>query len=132
MKSFAVVRADSTLKVHTALLDLRRYGRMVFAGTPKYISPDYADEILTRVVRRPLKNKCYSAAVVPLNTTPSVAIGKLSKIHPPAHVVIVSSKHDIFDELKNNVGNFPEFEIRKKEVLGEGKPGAQKAAIASF
>ena len=41
MKSFAVIRADNNIKVHTTLLDLRRYGQMVFSGQPKCISPDY-------------------------------------------------------------------------------------------
>lgn len=113
MKSIAVVRADSNLKVHTALLDLRRYGRIVFAEPPKTLAPEYADDILTSVLNCPLKNKCSAAAVVLLNTSPSVAIGKLSKIHPPAHVVIVSSKHDIYDELAKNVELFPDFEVHK-------------------
>ena len=117
MKSFAVIRADTNLKVHTTLLDLRRYGRIVFAGPPKSMSPDYADEILGKVINRPLKNKCNSAAVVSLNTIPSVAIGKLTKIHPPAHVVIVSSKHEIYDELVENFEILPEFETRKPIMI---------------
>jgi len=117
MKSFAVIRADTNLKVHTTLLDLRRYGRIVFAGPPKSMSPDYADEILGKVINRPLKNKCNSAAVVSLNTIPSVAIGKLTKIHPPAHVVIVSSKHEIYDELVENFEILPEFEGRKPIMI---------------
>jgi len=67
MKSFAIIRADSPIKVHTTLLDLRRYGQMVFSGPPKSISPDYADEILGKVMNRPLKNKCYAAALVSLD-----------------------------------------------------------------
>lgn len=113
MESFAVIRADSATKVHTALLDLRRYGRMVFSDVPKYIKPDYADEILTEVLSTQLRNKCHSAAVVPLQTIPSVAIGKLSRIHPPAHVIIISPKYDIFEELKSEIANFPNFEVRK-------------------
>ena len=54
MRSFAVIRADSTIKVHTTLLDLRRYGQMVFSGQPKSISSDYADEILRKVMKRPV------------------------------------------------------------------------------
>ncbi|KAF5423389.1 MAG: hypothetical protein C00003105_00597 [ANME-2 cluster archaeon HR1] len=127
MKSFAVIRADTNLKVHTTLLDLRRYGRIVFAGPPKSMSPDYADEILGKVINRPLKNKCNSAAVVSLNTIPSVAIGKLTKIHPPAHVVIVSSKHEIYDELVENFEILPEFEARKPIMIhGEEEVNVQE------
>ncbi len=117
MKSFAIIRADSPIKVHTTLLDLRRYGQMVFSGPPKSISPDYADEILGKVMNRPLKNKCYAAALVSLNTSPSVAIGKLTTIHPPAHVVIVSSQHEVFEELGKNINILPEFSQRDNEML---------------
>ncbi|MCL7474752.1 MAG: DUF356 domain-containing protein [Methanosarcinales archaeon] len=113
MESFAVVRADSATKVNTALLDLRRYGRMVFSDVPKYITSDYADEILTEVLCTQLRNKCRSAAVVPLKTIPSVAIGNLSRIHPPAHIIIISPKYDIFEELKSDIASFPRFEVRK-------------------
>jgi hypothetical protein len=121
MKSFAVIRADTNVKIHTTLLDLRRYGRMVFTGPPKSMSPDYADEILGKVINRPLRNRCQSAAVVSLDTIPSVAIGKLTKIHPPAHVVIVSSKHDIYNELVENFEILPEFEIRRQQVLHDSE-----------
>ena len=127
MKSFAVIRADTNIKIHTTLLDLRRYGRMVFDGPPKSMSPDYADEILGSVIKRPLKNKCNSAAVVSLNTIPSVAIGKLTKIHPPAHVVIVSSKHDIYNELVENFEILPDFEVRRQGLLNN-RQEVQRAA----
>lgn len=127
MKSFAVIRADSANKVHTALLDLRRYGRMAFCGVPKFISSAYADDILTEVLTTPLRNKCNSAAVVPLNTVPSVAIGKLSKIHPPAHIIIISPKHDIFEDLKDGIDSFPDFEVRKRGAIQENGYLVQEA-----
>lgn len=128
MKSFAIIRADNHLKVHTTLLDLRRYGRMVFSEPPKSISPDYADEILGKVMKRPLKNKCYAAALVSLNTSPSVAIGKLTKIHPPAHVVIVSSQHEVFEELGKNINILPEFSQRDNEMQENNKKKNQEIA----
>jgi hypothetical protein len=128
MESFAVIRADSPIKVHTTLLDLRRYGRMVFSGVPKFISSDYADDILTEVLNTHLRNKCRSAAVVSLNTVPSVAIGKLSKIHPPAHVIIISPKYDIFQELKNDIASFPRFEVPKNQPMEESDHTVQGAS----
>lgn len=128
MKSFAIIRADNQLKVRTTLLDLRRYGRMVFSGPPKSISPDYADEILGKVLNRPLKNKCYAAALVSMNTSPSVAIGKLTKIHPPAHVVIISSQHEVFEELGHNINILPEFSKRENEILQNNEKKNQEIA----
>ena len=68
-------------------------------------------------MKRPLKNKCYAAALVSLNTSPSVAIEKLTKIHPPAHVVIVSSRHEVFEELEGNIDVMPEFSQQDNEML---------------
>ncbi|MCL7413760.1 MAG: DUF356 domain-containing protein [ANME-2 cluster archaeon] len=129
MESFAVIRADSATKVNTALLDLRRYGRMVFSDVPKYITADYADEILTEVLSTQLRNKCHSAAVVPLKTIPSVAIGKLSRIHPPAHIIIISPKYDVFEELKSEISSFPKFEVHKPVPLEESEQPVQEVIV---
>jgi len=46
-----------------------------------------------------------------LNEDASAAIGRLRKIHPPSHVIVVSPRHEIFHELTNYVDLLPEIEI---------------------
>jgi hypothetical protein len=106
MRSFALVRADDPDKVKIALHDLERYGNIQFSDTPRCIESGYADELLVSVMGVSLRAKCKSAALVEIKTNAGAAIGRLKKIHPPAHVIIISPKHKIFEELAGKFHNF--------------------------
>jgi uncharacterized protein len=110
MKSFALVRADDSDKVKIALHDLERYGHIQFSATPKCIEPNYADELLVSVMGVSLKSKCNSAALVELNNHAGAAISRLKKIHPPAHIIIISPRHKMFEELSVKFPKYPEFD----------------------
>lgn len=110
MKSFALVRADDSDKVKIALHDLERYGHIQFSATPRCIEPNFADELLVSVMGVPLKSKCNSAALVELNNHAGAAISRLKKIHPPAHIIIISPRHKMFEELAGKFQKYPEFD----------------------
>lgn len=111
MNSFAVVRADDMSKVRTALCDLIRYAHLSFEGKARKLEPAFADNILIHVMKSPLRTCCEAASIVPLNEDASAAIGRLRKIHPPAHVIIVSPRHEIYHDLTNFVDVLPEIEL---------------------
>ncbi len=108
MNSLAVIRAtnDSNLKI--ALHDLVRHGHLSLANVPKKLEPSFADNILVDVMKSPLKSRCMAPAVVPLMNSASSAIGRLRNIHPPAHVIIVSPRHGIYNELRDHIEKLPE------------------------
>lgn len=114
-KSFAIIRADNPDKVNVALHDLEYYGHFCFLSKPRRIEPQYADNVLVNVVGVPLRSKCNSAALVELDSNAGAAISKLKKIHPPAHIVIVSPRHNIYDELVDKAELYPEFERKFNE-----------------
>ncbi|MBU4373427.1 MAG: DUF356 domain-containing protein [Euryarchaeota archaeon] len=109
MNSMAVVRADDMAKVKVALCDLVRYGHMTFADRARKLEPTFADNILIHIMQSPLKVSCQAAAIVPLVDHASIAIRRLRKIHPPAHVIIVSPRHEIYHELVNYLDILPEI-----------------------
>ncbi len=111
MNSMAVVRADDSSKVKIALCDLVRYGHMIFADNARKLEPAFADNILVHIMKSPLRASCSAAAIVPLVDQASIAIGKLRKIHPPAHVIIVSPRHEIYHELANYMDILPEIDL---------------------
>lgn len=111
MNSLAVIRADDMAKVRVALCDLIRYAHLNFTDKARKLEPAFADNILISVMKSPLKVCCEAASIVPLNEDASVAIGRLTKIHPPAHVIIVSPRHEIFYDLANFVDILPEIDI---------------------
>jgi len=110
MKSFALVRADDSDKVKIALHDLERYGHIQFSANPKCIEPNYADELLVSIMGVSLRSKCNSAALVELNNHAGAAISRLKKIHPPAHIIIISPRHKMFEELAVKFSKYPEFD----------------------
>ncbi len=111
INALAVVRADDMSKVKTALCDLVRYARLTFADKARRLEPAFADNILIHVMKSPLRTCCEAASIVPLADEASAAIGRLRKIHPPAHVIIVSPRHEIFHELINYVDILPEIDL---------------------
>jgi hypothetical protein len=111
VNALAVVRADEMSKVKTALCDLVRYARLTFADKARRLEPAYADNILIHVMKSPLRTCCEAASIVPLIDEASAAIGRLRKIHPPAHVIIVSPRHEIFHELIDCVDMLPEIDL---------------------
>jgi len=118
MNSMAVVRADDVSKVKIALYDLVRYANLTFSDQARKLEPTFADNILTHIMKSPLRACCSSAAIVPLEDQASVAIGRLRKIHPPAHVIIVSPRHEIYHELVNYVDILPEIDITFEQNIG--------------
>lgn len=111
MNSFAVVRADDMSKVRTALCDLIRYANLTFEGKARKLEPMFADNILVHVMKIQLRMYCEAASIVPLNEDASTAIGRIRKIHPPGHVIIVSPRHEIYNELANFIDILPEIEL---------------------
>lgn len=112
MKSLAVIRSDEHHKLWTALNDLRQHAGISFSDVPRQIDPVMADEVLTKVMNAPLKNRCKSAAIVGLKDNAGAAIGSIRRIHPPAHIIIVSPRHSIFEELKEQISSLPLLQER--------------------
>ncbi len=121
-----MVRADEMSKVRTALCDLVRYARLTFADKARRLEPAFADNILVHVMKSPLRTCCEAASIVPLEDEASAAIGRLRKIHPPAHVIIVSPRHEIYHELVNYVDILPEIDLTL-EPKEEFEPAKEKA-----
>lgn len=110
-KCLAVVRGNNRSGVITALCDLVRHARLIFAGTPKVCDPAFADNVLVQVMKGPLNARCGAAAVVQLENEPGRAIYLIRKIRAPAHVVIVSPQHDIYGGLMEDIDLLPDLDF---------------------
>ncbi len=117
MNSLAVIRANDNSKLRTALRDLVKYGHMSYSSVPKKLEPSFADNILVNIMKASLKSGCTAAAIVPLMDSASAAIGRLKKIHPPAHVIIVSPRHEIYHELIDYIEMLPEAFFTRKQYI---------------
>jgi len=111
MHPIAIVRSDDKNKVNTALCDLIKYARISFSDNPRTMDPEVADEILVDVMNKPLKNTCCAAAAVSLMEDAGTAINRLRKIHPPAHIIIVSPKYNKYAEVASRIPDMPEINL---------------------
>jgi len=114
--TLAVIRAIDMSKVKITLYDLIRYAHLTFVGKAKMLEPAFADNILVKVLKTPLKNCCDAAAIVRLEEEPSAAIGRIRSIHPPGHIIIVSSRYEIFDELIESIDILPEIDLNLEQI----------------
>lgn len=117
LNSIAVVRAEGIFQVKTSIRDFVRYGRLTFADKARLLDPVIADKILVNVLKSPLRMSCGAAAAVPLENDASAAIGLLRKIHPPAHIIIVSSRHEIYNRLVSYLDELPEIDMTPDSSL---------------
>lgn len=101
MKCYAVIRADNRDKLETALSDLENHANLELSNHPKKIESNKADEILVEILNSPLKQQCNDTAVCELQEDPASVINTIKGIHPPAHIVVVSERHNIFDPLSD-------------------------------
>lgn len=103
MQSILVIRAESALKLDISIESVSKPGIMIFEDKPRRLEANYADQILMNVMRTELKNTCNVAAIIPLTNHPSNAIEKLKKVNPPAHLIIVGSRHNIYPTLVKKI-----------------------------
>ena len=99
VESFVVIRADNEEKLSMTIKSISKEDLMCFKDNPKIISPEFADRILEDVMNTRVKNNCRSSALIPILNSPLDAINKLKSVRPPAHIIIVSPRHKIYEEL---------------------------------
>ncbi|NPB01511.1 MAG: DUF356 domain-containing protein [Methanopyri archaeon] len=98
---YLVVRSDSYDKILTALADVERYAGIKILGKPRVLDPEVADRIVEEVMEEPPKKRYRAAAVAQVDGEPPEVISRISEIHPPAHVIVVTPRHgDVYHGLK--------------------------------
>ncbi len=98
---YLVVRSDSYDKILTALADVERYAGIKIMGKPRVLDSEVADRIVEEVMEEPPKKRYRAAAVAQVEGEPAEVISKVSEIHPPAHIIVVTPRHgDVYQGLK--------------------------------
>lgn len=96
-----LIRADSPQKILNALADLERHARLKINGKPKIIPSELADEVIERILKQKLKTKSKWAVMVLVEEDTTKSIMQVKKIHPPAHLVVLSKEYEDYSNLKN-------------------------------
>ena len=96
-----LVRGESNSKLLNAIADMERHGNLNLITKPKIVDAGFADEIVENILNSKLRTKSNVATAFFVQEDTTLSIVQIKKIHPPAHVVVVSDEYDSYDELKN-------------------------------
>ncbi len=102
-----LIRASSQGKLLNALADIERHANLKISGKPKIVDPQTANKLAKGILKQNLKTKCEIAALVNVLEDTTKSIMHIKKIHPPAHLVVVSSEYGEFEEIKQMYNKLP-------------------------
>lgn len=102
-----LIRADSQGKLLNALADIERHADLKIAGKPKIIDQKIADRIAKGILKQNLRSKCEIAVLVKVLEDITKSIMHIKKIHPPAHIVVISDEYKEFEEIKQLYNRLP-------------------------
>jgi len=118
-----LIRGDSYEKLKNALADVDRHAELTIIGKPKIIVPEAADEILSHILGE-VKKPCKKACLAKIAEKAPKAIDRIRKIHPPAHIVVISERYgDIYYKL---LDDFPKLPVLKGYYKSKKKDKKKK------
>lgn len=128
-----LIRATSNKKILNTLADLERHADLKILGNPKILKKEHADEIAENILKIPLKTKTIVAVGVHVEESTTLSIMRVKKIHPPAHVIVISDEYSDFEKLSELMNKAPKFkgyysnkENNSKDTSTENKSFSNK------
>jgi uncharacterized protein len=104
-----LIRSDNQKKILNALADLERHAGLNIKGKPRKLPPKKADEVITRILKQKLRSKSKWAVLVQVEEETTKSIMQVKKIHPPAHLVVLSNEYEDYKYLKRIFKDLPIF-----------------------
>lgn len=104
-----LIRGENNSKLLNAIADMERHGNLNLATKPKIIDAKFADSLVEKILNSKLRTSSKVATAFFVKEDITLSIMQIKKIHPPAHVVVVSDEYDVFNQLKNKLNNAPDF-----------------------
>jgi hypothetical protein len=116
-----LVRGENNAKLLSAIADMERHGSLNLTTKPKIVDASFADSLVEGILNSKLKTKSNVAIAFFVKEDTTLSILQVKKIHPPAHVVVVSDEYDAYSKLEyvlNNADDFKEYHSSK--AINEG------------
>ncbi len=105
MMALILIRGENNSKVLNAIADVERHANLNLTTKPKALDAEYADGIVEKILKAPLRTKSKVATIFRVKEDITVAILQIKKIHPPAHIIVISNEYDCYDELNNKLND---------------------------
>ncbi|HNS25287.1 MAG: DUF356 domain-containing protein [Euryarchaeota archaeon] len=107
--SLIMVRADSRDKILNSLADIERHAKLKIKGNPRIIQSKMADETAKRIMNQNLKFKSSHSVLVLVESDTTQSIVQIRKIHPPAHLMVISEEYPEYAAMNSEFQNLPHF-----------------------
>ena len=111
-----LIRGEKNPKLLNAIAYMERHGNLSLVSKPKVIDADFADSLVEDILNSKLRTKSSVATAFFVKEDTTLSILQIKKIHPPAHVVVVSDEYDAYGKLKNVLDDaklFPGYQSHK-------------------
>lgn len=104
-----LIRGENNSKLLNAIADIERHAKLNLTTKPKRIDANFADKIVEKILKSSLRNTSKVATAFYVKEDITLSILQIKKIHPPAHVVVVSDEYEGFDELNERLEKAANF-----------------------
>ena len=104
-----LVRGENNTKLLSAIADIEKHGNLNLITKPKVIDSNFADSLVENILNSKLKTKSNVATAFFVKEDATLSIMQIKKIHPPAHVVVVSDEYEGYEKLYRMLDSSKEF-----------------------
>ena len=94
-----LIRGENNSKILNAIADVERHAKLNLVTKPKKLDAKVADKVVEHILNAPLRTRSKVATIFRVQEDTATAIVQVKKIHPPAHIVVVSRDYEDYDEL---------------------------------
>lgn len=108
-----LIRGENNTKLFNAISDIERHGNLNIISQPKQIDAGFADALVESILNSKLKTKSNAAIAFFVKEDTTLSIMQIKKIHPPAHVVVVSDEYEWYDKLEDLLEESQPFQSYK-------------------
>ena len=94
-----LIRGENYQKLYSAISDIEKHANLKLLNKPKVIDSKFADKVVEKILNAKLKTTSNVATAFITKEEPTFCIMQIKKIHPPAHVVIISEEYESYKEI---------------------------------
>lgn len=116
-----LIRGENNSKLLNAISDMERHGNLNLATNPKVVDANFADSLVENILNSKLRTKSNVATAFFVREDTTLSIIQIKKIHPPAHVVVVSDEYEGYKQLNEILEHAPNFKgYHSQKARNEG------------
>lgn len=104
-----LIRGENNTKLLSAISDIEKHGNLNIMTQPKAVEASFADSLVEDILNSQLRTKSNVATAFFVKEDTTLSIMQVKKIHPPAHVVVVSDEYEGYEKLQNVLNSAPNF-----------------------